>query len=379
MKFLPQTQLKKRKSNTAFIIPFILFFLTIFTFPVSGELLSDAVSAEGDGDYERAFSLYSTWLEENTAHRDYYSVLIHTAEISPLISNAVELLKHGLELNPSDDIKSRLYGLYADVLEMSGRLEETVTVLKQHYDLGDEHSLASLLRAAVLEFELGKTAEAEKAALIAVNNGVASDIILDASFLLSRIYMASGREERGFSVLASLTDSSVTVKHIKPEYLYALIVYAGRHERTEAEAAARRKLEKYFPHSIYTHLLETPGDLRIHLMPNPDIFFSTEEGRENSETDTPENTMNPAEKKPAFVQTGSFSDKENAEYMKRDLENDGFCAVIKKAQLSGERYYQVLVPLKQHEAAAADCSTEGSPETVLIRLKEKGFEGFFIY
>jgi tetratricopeptide (TPR) repeat protein len=379
MKFLPPIPLRKRNSNVVSLIPLILFFLTLFVLPISAELLSDAAAAEDRKDYGRAFSLYTEWLEKNTAHPDYFSILIHTAQISPRLSDAVNLLRRGLEENPSDDIAKDIYFLYADLLEMSGGLENASLILKQLHALGGEKSLSALLRAAVLEFELGETAQAEKDALIVVNNAVASELILDASFLLSRIYLMNGREERGFTVLDSLTDTSVTVQHIKPEYLYALILYAEQYGRTEEAETARRKLQKYFPDSVYIRLDESSDDIQMHLMPNPSLLLGGNDIPRNTQPAQTEDNAEPEGKKPAYVQTGSFSVKENAEYMKRDLEESGFCAVIRNTRVSGERYYQVLVPLKPQERVSDDCTTDESADTVLILLKERGFEGFLVF
>src|SRR6056297_797392 len=69
------------------------------------------------------------------------------------------------------------------------------------------------------------------------------------------------------------------------------------------------------------------------------------------------------------IQTGSFQDAENAHYMQQELENQGFTAMVVHAEVQGNTYYRVLVPI-------AYGSTE---EELVLQLKEKGFEGYPIY
>jgi cell division septation protein DedD/thioredoxin-like negative regulator of GroEL len=81
-----------------------------------------------------------------------------------------------------------------------------------------------------------------------------------------------------------------------------------------------------------------------------------------------------AEAKPpdptALVQTGSFRDRENAEYMVRDLEASGFEAVILEKTIGGTHYYRVVIgPLMTVEQA----------QTVLMKLKDASFEGVLLF
>ncbi|TVR87951.1 MAG: hypothetical protein EA428_12460 [Spirochaetaceae bacterium] len=68
------------------------------------------------------------------------------------------------------------------------------------------------------------------------------------------------------------------------------------------------------------------------------------------------------------VQTGSFRDAENAEYMVRDLEDRNFAARQRSRTVGENEFHQVYVPV-----AGAD------PQEILVRLKEVGFEGFLLF
>jgi cell division protein FtsN len=70
------------------------------------------------------------------------------------------------------------------------------------------------------------------------------------------------------------------------------------------------------------------------------------------------------------VQTGSFRDQENAEYMVRDLETSGFEAGIAEKQIGGTLYYRVVIgPLMTVDQAQA----------VLMKLKDAGYEGVLLF
>ena len=72
----------------------------------------------------------------------------------------------------------------------------------------------------------------------------------------------------------------------------------------------------------------------------------------------------------ALVQTGSFRDPENAQYMVRDLKARGFTAEILEKRLGGNLYYRVVIgPAMSAEQA----------QTLMVRLKQSGFEGFLLF
>jgi cell division septation protein DedD len=72
----------------------------------------------------------------------------------------------------------------------------------------------------------------------------------------------------------------------------------------------------------------------------------------------------------ALLQTGSFRDPENAEYMVRDLKARGFPAEVVAARVGDSLYYRVLVGPAQSVADA---------QSLLVRLKEAGFEGMLYF
>jgi cell division septation protein DedD len=72
----------------------------------------------------------------------------------------------------------------------------------------------------------------------------------------------------------------------------------------------------------------------------------------------------------ALVQTGSFKDRENAEYMVRDLKASGFEAEVVEKQIGGTLYYRVVIgPLMTLEQA----------QSLLMKLKDSSYEGVLLF
>jgi tetratricopeptide (TPR) repeat protein len=71
-----------------------------------------------------------------------------------------------------------------------------------------------------------------------------------------------------------------------------------------------------------------------------------------------------------YVQTGSFSDKENAEFMILDLKKANFKAELNIATLNNRTYYKVLM---------GPFDSEDKITELLLKLKENGFEGFLSF
>lgn len=68
------------------------------------------------------------------------------------------------------------------------------------------------------------------------------------------------------------------------------------------------------------------------------------------------------------IQTGSFRDRENAEFFVRDLADLGFGAEIFTAETDGATFYRVIVP-----------ATDGNSQTLVVELKGAGIEGFLVF
>lgn len=88
----------------------------------------------------------------------------------------------------------------------------------------------------------------------------------------------------------------------------------------------------------------------------------------DSLTDTSEPTVTA---RVVGIQTGSFRDRENAEYMALDIEELGFDATITETTISGDTFFRVLVDVPDGAVDAV--------QSYVVRLKERGIEGFLVF
>ena len=70
-----------------------------------------------------------------------------------------------------------------------------------------------------------------------------------------------------------------------------------------------------------------------------------------------------------MIQTGSFNDQENAQYLAKDLIKEGFSAIVEEQTINNTKYYKVILYFTLKDQMLKS----------LILLKEKGFAGFPIY
>jgi len=69
------------------------------------------------------------------------------------------------------------------------------------------------------------------------------------------------------------------------------------------------------------------------------------------------------------IQTGSYTVIDNAKSMVSTLEKKGFSAIIKEKIVRNTTYYTVVLPN----------IPKGKSQDFIIKLKDKGIEGFLVY
>jgi len=178
---------------------------------------------------------------------------------------------------------------------------------------------------------------------------------------------------------------------LSAEVLYGMYVLYARLPEDSASRTAelQRLLKESYPDSPEYGLLQK----RVHRTPTPetallispldtsdtvhngaaeqeDTVVSTIESFVSTETDDGTADTPAVEKsKSRAIQTGSFRDAENAHYMQRELEKQGFTAMVAQTEVEGSTFFRVLVPIAYGE----------TEEEIVLKLKEKGFEGYPVY
>ncbi|MFO7848571.1 MAG: SPOR domain-containing protein, partial [Spirochaetia bacterium] len=149
----------------------------------------------------------------------------------------------------------------------------------------------------------------------------------------------------------------------------------------EQAGEAEQRLLKEYPRSPETQLIQ---GLAESAPSTEDVFgllraketegsgeetVNTQELSRKEESKTPSADGEEAKQQARGVQTGSFRDVENADYMAAELEEKGFTVEVEEKEVNGTKYNRVIVPIPEGTKA----------QNTIVRLKEAGFEGYPVY
>ncbi len=349
--------------KSRYFFPVFLFLLSLmYVCTVIPQDLSQAEALERNGNRREAVKYYTVWLEQNRTAPRFYEILMKTAGLVEEIDQKMAILSSYLYV--PRDVKQR-YTLLKELAvleELSGDIENA----QKHYELSsfiDPHNkdFVSFLSSALLLFELGRLDRAEAQANTLVTLAHESRIILQAKLLLGRIYVHAQRIEE-LKLLLSELEKGLSEDTGSPVVLLSMIdlfLYAGMEGAAEDTG---KKLKEWYPESVEAALAADSGSVSYLLTPSRLL-------RPELPQTVSKYVQNEGAVETVGVQTGSFRDRENAVYMSRDLQNLGFSAIILDSEREGRTYYKVMIP---------DIPMENS-QHILIRLKEKGYEGFLIF
>ncbi|MBN2510688.1 MAG: SPOR domain-containing protein [Spirochaetales bacterium] len=243
------------------------------------------------------------------------------------------------EYVPLDDtqLKDQLIsnGYYGRYLEMLGQNAEALRYYKSA--------------------EGGKTPESERAALLEWYLGYSEAPVFGADDSLKKLmlaYMLSG-EPASLSVIKNRFNGAFELKAAREHNLFVLpFLFQQKTESGLQEPADTSDV----PLSV-TETSETGANVTETKNGIPWTYDSPEYTEEGGETDIPE----------VLIQLGSFLERENAERHLSELADKGIEASIQEKTNNGVHYHITVVP------AGEDV------QHTLLRLKEKGMEGFPLY
>jgi cell division septation protein DedD len=381
--------------------------------PTAGDpLLEEARNLSAEGKLHDAAGAYAKWLAENAGHADFGLILIEAADSQLSIERALELLRVYTPRVQDPRQQELCRDSQIDLLEMLGRTEQALGLLRSF-----PPTPRWLYRQAQLLYQEGLAEEAEKsleqalkALLIDENHQIDSNIELEARIRLLQARICSVQDRHGeadnlFQLLAAKYGGT----GVGPGILLAYYEYLLAQGRNETANEQLEKLAREFPDSPELALARAAeGEETIGYAPIPSRLLprdlaapqerpgsdqepaearatvqseqSTAQPRQTTaqpEQAAPSTASQLATKQPpqpqiqtVLVQTGSFRDRENAEYMVRDLKASGFETEIMEKQIGGTLYYRVVIgPLMTVDKAQA----------VLMKLKDAGFEGVLLF
>lgn len=366
---MSKTQLCKRKQAAGdglvfSLLTVLLLFLTCSS--LSAQDLAKARELEKAGDRERALAQYEEWLKKNQGAPDYFSVLLHTADIVEDQQRALTLLREAQGRAKGEERRAVLLKL-ASLSEMLGLIDEAaLAYYNAFFVVPPTEDYGMILKAAHLYVELGDYPKARSIGKIVLTASQNPRYRAQAAVLLSRIHLVEDETDEAVELVLPLLD----LKGIGPDTLlwaHALGYYAGN---KGLEDRAFILLKQDYPDSMELAIL----DQRVEFYPSPLNYLGvlpplTGPIGEKKQTDEKAGGVKTTETSLIMIQTGSFIDKENAEYMVKDLKRSGFNPEITQSIIKGKTYFKVVIP----------SIPENELQKHLVLLKEKGFEGYPIY
>jgi SPOR domain len=377
--------------------------------------LTGAAALEQKGQTDQAIALYRGWLEANKPGAEWDRVLLHTVDLLPDPLAAAALLQGSIPKLQSNGDTHTAYIELAHLEELLGNLADAQAAYQQASLVPGAKDYESLLRSAALYLQLGDVEKASAQARAILEICQEQSIVTAARVLLAQTYAAQGDTARARSLLESLLAAGTSDSLTPPELLQLHDVCTALGFVDLADRS--RNLLAGFPSS--PEFLVASGKAQPYPSPTDLLGFQSQPyldgGGVTPAGGAPGGVVTPAgvtpaatvgsdtpQKQPAvarsagdtaslstegsggtatapsqraatlppstMIQIGSYQDRTNAEYRLKDLSNAGFPGKILTARRNGTTYYKVVVP----NVAPADS------QTYLIRLKDKGFEGFLL-
>jgi len=360
----------------------VLLFFFALSLPAFPDSLTEARDWEKKSDYPRALESYRTWLTGNPASPEFRRILLQAARLCPDPGSAAALLDEFLPRAPRGEAAGIL-AEKASYLEVRGDYAEAQAVMEEAARRSDgEESLHHLLRSAELLLETGDLDRSMEQARAVAGGSSQPALKRRAIFHLARLFAATGDLSEACRLAAALLEEGARHRGDEAILLF-LFETAGRLGQESRKKAALDRLAAEYPESPEYRLarLAAGSPSGVKPFPSPSSLLSPPaEGSPPAagagKAAVPESGV-PAASAPQIpwaVQTGSFSVRENAEYMVLDLKKAGFPAEIREeTRPGGNRMHKVVVPLPP------DARTDQGTQNLLIRLKERGIEGFLIF
>ena len=370
---------------------FIPFFSLLLALSLHAGPLEDAKALEAKGSFSEAMEKYRAWLKDNPTQENYIEILFHAVTLSPSPKEAVKLLKQALDIVTIKTKRSQISEKLGSFLEMLGDFENAQKYYELAYKTNPfEVSLPFLFKSSQLLFELGESQTSEDQIRVVANLSQQPELKKRSIFHLARIMAATGREDEALKISKLITaDASFPLGN--EAILFFVVELARNLGNKIEETSALERLKKEYPGTAEYKLAQTNEIGSPVLFPSPSILLNPLSYRKRTEKIEEPVVLKSSEVKPAkeliqkdkksetpvpeSIQTGSFSVKENADYMVKDLKQLGFIdtAVREDIRPGGKKIFKVVVPLKPDQK-----SPEGVQKALLL-LKEKGIEGFLLF
>jgi len=305
------------------------------------DTLYDASILEREGRIDDALVLYEQWLSENREDPDFTEILIYSASLISSVSDSLDFLfKHESFVNNE---KRQIFNL---------RIARTYELIFQNYKAAEYYKKAARNRDGSLNYEyylkyLSINYQQGNIPSMEIINNILLSETEEAVYIKALIFKAELLKYEGDNngAIAILHQSEYL--NIYPELQLALWEIHLLDNNYSAAAFILREMNEKFPDSIELQIMEGTVQKTTRIS---DLFLKSADSVPVREPDK------------AYIQVGSFSNMDNAESLSEDLKSNHF------------EYFHITID----NITKVIVSDSSSPESLLSRLKEKGFIGFTI-
>ncbi len=340
--------------NTKITYVVLLFLLSSQIF----SQIDNAREAYSNSEYIESINLYNNWLKNNYDSEDFSSILLEVSELHGDIHSIIEILENNIENISDRNTRKILYNSIAQMYELSSDLHNAQVYYQKSallfLDGIDAHMLLKSAEILILEGNL-YLAESQ---LNEISSISLDQNILEKAHNLKTI----------LNILNAKNDSDSILEYsITPESLYISYLIAKSNSKSIEMNRIKKQIIENFKTSPEAGLIsnkfeELPDILTVFglLKQYSDFQITSTIKDDIKKTNLSHNFM---------IQTGSFRDQENAHYLSKDLQDSGFFTTIEEQTINNIKYYKVILYLASAEEI----------EKTLLKLKNKGFDGFPIY
>lgn len=335
------------------------------------------------------------WLAENRDNPQLPGVLLAAIETAPRLSTVTELLTSYLPLVDRRADRGQILYRSGQIRELANDFEGARLAYARALEADPELWDAAIRRAA-LAVEAGSVSEAILILTRIINQAPSRAIQRRAAVVRARAHLIGGDLEIAYDHAAALTGYPEGERSLVSPAAYLLFYEVSRARGLEDAAAwSRERLSETPSGTLEGRLVDEETDDGIRFFPSPsrilgglptgpEVAIATEQrattaqedpsGVAGDGSDLSEDGASGDDREPRVrgVQTGSFRDPENAQYMAEDVRALGFQAEVVTTIRNDQTFYRVLVPLR-------DQSSVADAQQTVVALKEYGVEGFLVF
>ena len=339
--------------KTSFFLLFI--FSSVLLYPDSYDR---AVELLENKNTEKSLTYFYKYLESDSDNQDkiitsLQNIILHEKVTEKIISSVKEYSK---KITIRKKVKSEILLKAAEIAELSGKTEDAADFYISSYnEYPNPSNSSSLLISARLLIDNGEFVKAEKQIIFYKSLPLDNNSLYRAEIIESLLKILKGEKPSGERHLSEILNNN----DISEENLAAIILLVHNYNLDNLlEISKKRLIEK-------DENADVSSIFSANSMISPAVYFNFS----NLTQDIKQPDTSTENNENIFLQTGSYSNRKNAENMSGRVSEIGFKNIIIKDTYKGKIIYKVLIPAESKEKA----------QKYHISLKEHSIESFLIF